>query len=266
MDKFKPLDLFGDGIETKSETENPVIPTDSSAVPLNEDNCDKECTSESEKPEKDVNGDEIPIGEPNFSITNEENDGNDCNNATIDALYGIEKLCEQLSSQMSSMEQLFSKRIMHAEYEDKIIDQMHAELQKYKEDMYAQLVRPILLDIIEVRDSILRISATYMKKPEGEQNIPNKTFADYSYDLQDILEKNNVEIYRSNPGDDFTPIKQRVVKKEVTHDESLHGKIAESLSSGYSYTGRVISAEKVSVYYYENVEETKNESEETNNG
>lgn len=262
-------ELFGDEITTKSETENPVIPTDSSDVPLNninEDNIDKESNSESEKPEKDANCDEIPIDEPKLSVTNEENNGDDCNNATIDSLHGIEKMCEQLSSQMSNMEQLFSKRIMHAEYEDKIIDQMHAELQKYKEDMYAQLVRPILLDIIEVRDSILRISATYMKKPEGEQDIPNKMFADYSYDLQDILEKNNVEIYCSNLGDDFTPIKQRVVKKEVTHDESLHGKIAESLSSGYSYTGRVISAEKVSVYYYEKVEETINESEETNNG
>lgn len=262
-------ELFGDGITTKSETENPVIPADSSGEPLNninEDNRDEEGIIELKKIEKNVNCDKIPIDEPELTVINEENHGDDCNNATIDALHGIEKLCEQLSSQMSSMEHLFSKRIMHAEYEDKIIDQMHAELQRYKEDMYAQLVRPILLDIIEVRDSILRISSTYMKKPEGEQDIPNKTFADYSYDLQDILEKNNVEIYNSNSGDDFTPIKQRVVKKEVTHDESLHGKIAESLSNGYSYTGRVISAEKVSVYYYEKVEETINESEETNNG
>ena len=132
--------------------------------------------------------------------------------------------------------------------------------------MYAQLVRPILLDIIEVRDSIMRIAATYQKKPEGERDIPNKTFADYSYDLQDILEKNNVEIYKSKKGDEFTPIRQRVIKKEVTHDESLHGKIAESLSCGYCYNGRVISAEKVSVYYYEKLEETKIESEENANG
>ena len=269
MDEFKPLDLFGDVITIKSETENPVIPADSSDELLNsinKDNSDLEGTDEVKKTEQDVNCDETTLFEPEAIANTEVNHNNDCNDATMEKLYGIEKLCEQLSLQMSSMEQLFSKRIMHAEYEDKIIDQMHAELQRYKEDMYAQLIRPILLDIIEVRDSILRISTTYLKKPEGEQDIPNKTFADYSYDLQDILEKNNVEIYRSNSGDDFTPIKQRVVKKEVTHYESLHSKIAESLSSGYTYMGRVISAEKVSVYYYEKVEETTNESEETNNG
>lgn len=81
-----------------------------------------------------------------------------------------------------------------------------------------------------------------------------------------FLKKNNVQIYESKQGDDFTPIKQRIIKKEVTHDETLHGKVASSLSSGYSYSGRVISAEKISVYYYEKVEKPINESEEKNNG
>lgn len=142
-------------------------------------------------------------------------------------------------------------RIMHTDHEEKIVDYMHKELQKYKEDLYAQLVRPILLDVIEVRDSIMRIAEAYLSKPEGEQNIPNKTFSDYAFDLQDILEKNSVEIYRSKSGDTFTPIKQRIIKKVATSDVALHGKIAESLSCGYSYNGRTISPEKVNVYYFE---------------
>lgn len=166
----------------------------------------------------------------------------------------VEALAEMqryIVERIDSLGDLFNARIMHTDHEEKIVDQMHKELQKYKEDIYAQLVRPILLDIIEIRDSIMRIAATYLSKPEGEQSIPNKTFSDYAYDLQDILEKNSVEIYRSNTGDVFTPIKQRVVKKVATSDENLHGKVAESFSSGYSYNGRVISAEKISVYYYE---------------
>ena len=164
------------------------------------------------------------------------------------------------------MKALFNKRIMHADYEDKIIDQMHAELLKYREDLYAQLIRPVLLDIIEVRDSIMRIAETYRKKPEGEQNIPNKMFGDYAYDLQDILEKNNVEIYREDSGDEFVPVRHRAIKKEITYDERLHGKIAESLSCGYSYDGRVISAEKVSVYFYEKENNKEDEREDNLNG
>ena len=157
--------------------------------------------------------------------------------------------------------QLFTQKIQHTAHEEKIVDQMHAELQKYKEDMYSQLVRPILLDIIEVRDSILRMSNVYAGKPEEEQSIPLKVFSDYSYDIQDILEKNNITIYSSEEGDAFNPIKQRALKKVKTPVEELHGKVAESMSSGYEYLGKPISPEKVSVYVYEKPSDVEGEKE-----
>ena len=42
--------------------------------------------------------------------------------------------------------------------------------------------------------------------------------------------------------------------------EELHGKIAESLSSGYDYMGKTISPEKVAVYIYQKPEETEGEN------
>lgn len=158
---------------------------------------------------------------------------------------------KESGARLEELRELFERRVAHTDMEEKVIDRMHAELQRYKEDMYAQLVRPILLDIIEVRDSIQRMAANYLARPEGEQSIPNKTFAGYAYDLQDILEKNQVEVYRSQPGDSFTPLRQRVLKKVKTGDESLHGTLAESLSSGYAYGDRVLSPEKIAVYLYE---------------
>lgn len=184
----------------------------------------------------------------------------------LDKLDKVLELQKQLLERIDSLNDLFNARIMYTEHEEKIVDQMHRELQRYKEDMYAQLVRPILLDVIEVRDSIMRIAAAYLAKSEGEQNIPIKVFSDYAYDLQDILEKNGVEIYRSKAGDDFTPIKQRVIEKVVTSDETLHGKVAETLSCGYSYNGRIISAEKVNVYYYEKPVQENENSEVIENG
>ena len=158
------------------------------------------------------------------------------------------ELLQEINAKVDHLTQLFTQKIQHTAHEEKIVDQMHAELQKYKEDMYSQLVRPILLDIIEIRDSILRMSNVYAGKPEEEQSIPLKVFSDYSYDIQDILEKNNISIYSSEEGDTFNPIKQRALKKVKTPVEELHGKIAESMSSGYEYLGKPISPEKVSVY------------------
>ena len=136
------------------------------------------------------------------------------------------ELLQEINAKVDHLTQLFTKKIQHTAHEEKIVDQMHAELQKYKDDMYSQLVRPILLDMIEVRDSILRMSNVYAEKPEEEQNIPLRVFRDYSYDIQDILEKNNISIYFSEEGDEFNPIKQRALKKVKTPVEELHGKIA----------------------------------------
>lgn len=182
---------------------------------------------------------------------------------TDDGLSVISEGLQELSNKVEQMNQLFMQKIAHTTHEEKIVDQMHAELQRYKQDMYAQLVRPILLDIIEMRDSILRMSVNFAAKPEGEQNIPLKTFSDYAYDVQDILEKNNITIYDSKEGDEFSPIKQKAIKKVITPVEELHGKIAESLSSGYEYLGRPISPEKVVVYVYQ---KPVSEEGDTNNG
>jgi molecular chaperone GrpE (heat shock protein) len=183
--------------------------------------------------------------DPDFS---EEENEPSVENSPIEV---ISDSLQELSDKVEQMNQLFMQKIAHTAHEEKIVDQMHAELQKYKQDMYAQLVRPILLDIIEIRDSILRMSASYASKPEEAQSIPLKTFRDYAFDVQDILEKNNITIYDSNEGDDFSPIKQKAIKKVTTPVEELHGKIAESLSSGYEYLGKTISPEKVVVYVYE---------------
>ena len=162
-----------------------------------------------------------------------------------------------LSGKVQEMNDLFVKKIQHTTHEEKILDQMHSELQKYKNDMYSQLVRPILLDIIDIRDSILRMSSAYADKPEAEQNIPLKTFRDYTYDIQDVLEKYDISVYDTLKDEAFIPLKHKVIKKVTTDVEDLHGRIAESFTSGYDYKGKTISPEKVAVYVYEKTTEVE---------
>ena len=191
----------------------------------------------------------IPVADEDISVPDEVISAN-VMNTMADAV-------SELGARMAALEELFEAKILHTEHEEKIVDRMHRELQRYKEDMYSQLVRPILLDMIEMRDSILRVTAAHLDKP-----IPVKTFAMYASDVQEILEKNNVEIYNSGGEADFLPVRQRAVKKVLAHDQSLHGKVAESLSDGYAFNGKVISAEKVAVYCYEQSQEQSVESME----
>ncbi len=243
MDENKVIPVVEDTHETETVVETLQEEKDVSDG-LNEDNPNEEAIQE----EPQMQNSEAAIKEEPQEHNTEEN---------IQKFDVIEKLI-QLEEKMDAMNGLFIQKIQRTAYEEKIVDQMHAELQKYKEDMYSQLVRPILLDIIEVRDSIIRMSKAFAAKPAEEQNVPLKTFSDYSFDIQDILEKNNITIYNCKEGDTFIPIKQRAIKKIKTPVEELHGKVAESLSSGYDYMGKTISPEKVVVYFYEKPENTEN--------
>jgi len=215
----------------------------------------------------DGRNDETSINVDSKSTPDSEDDDMIAQNGTKPTV--LEEL-NALSNRILSLEKLFEAKILRTGNEEKVIDQMHRELQKYKEDMYSQLVRPILLDMIEMRNSILRVAKAHSNKSETDQNIPLKTFSLYAYDIQEILEKNNVEIFKSEEKSDFTPVRQRAIKKIITDDQSLHGKVAESSSDGYHYNGKTISAEKISIYYYEpsQVQKTKNNDlkEEVQNG
>lgn len=158
---------------------------------------------------------------------------------------------EAVQSRLDALGSRFEQRILYTEHEEKVVDRMHGELQEYKQDLYAKLVRPILLDIIEIRDSLQRVSAAYRSKPEGEQAVPLNTFAGYADELQDLLERNEIEVYRSEAGEAFVPVRHKAVKKVITNEAQLHGTVVTSFGSGYSYGGKVISGEKIAVYCYE---------------
>lgn len=267
MDDFTPLNLFGNGEADNAAEAKEGIP--SAEVETDEATVIETIEEQGEPEAKEADYETISKTPESGETTEENTTDNEANNEEEPQSDKLDKVLEsqqQLVAQFEALKALFNARIMHTDHEEKIVDQMHNELQKYKEDMYAQLVRPILLDVIEVRDSIMRMASTYLSKPEGEQAIPNKTFSDYSYDLQDIFEKNSVEIFRSKTGDEFIPIKHRAIKKVITDKEDLHGKVAESLTCGYIYDGKTISAEKITIYCYESTAKENEKREETENG
>ena len=160
------------------------------------------------------------------------------------------KAIEDLGKKMDQMNLLFKQEIQNDSREEEIAEQVQAKLQKYKDDLYSRLVRPILMDVIELRESIRRNGELYTKKPEAERLVPLKTFLSYTEDTKDILEKNNITVFDSKEGDELDSLKQRVIRQIPTEKKELDGKIAESLSSGYACLGTILSPEKVTVYEY----------------
>jgi len=170
---------------------------------------------------------------------------------------------EQLIQLVNEQNKMFKTRFSQDEQKEKLIDKMHDELQILKSNLYKNLVRPVLIDVLQIRDNIRRMETDLNKKfPEGM--IPIKTFSDYSFDLADLLEEHDVEIFEEKPGTPFIPVKQKVINRLATSNKDLSGTIARSISSGYIYNGQVISSQKVDVYYFnESIMHSANPGNET---
>ena len=157
----------------------------------------------------------------------------------------------KIEEELRKLRQDFQNKLMYDQSKETMFNNMHKELQKHKEDLYAMLIRPVLSEIIGLRESILRVASAHEAKPEGERNVPLDSFSCYADEAMDILENNGVECYKSKTGEKYIPLRQRIVEKIPTDDPSQHSLIAESRGYGYEIAGRIISPEKVSVYIHD---------------
>ena len=160
------------------------------------------------------------------------------------------KKLEYVSEHLGQLEKDFEERFLYDEKQEKLIDQMHGELQNYRNDLYGSLIKPILIDIIEVVDNIRKAGVTYAAKG-AEEAAAVSVITDFIEDLHYILNNYGVDIYKATAGEPFIPVRQRILSTIATNSLELNGKISESLGFGYFYKGKVLWPEKVTVYKYQ---------------
>lgn len=176
---------------------------------------------------------------------------NDAMQPVPDMLDASAKALEQANQQINTLTRLFESKMRLTEHQQKMIDDMRDELHKYREDQYFKLLRPAIRDIIDIRESMRRMAASLYKKEGPDGLMPISQFAGYINDFENMLEEYDIKCYHGEHGAQFDGNRQTCIKKIAVGDETLHGRIAESLGDGYVYNGRVIFAERVSAYVYD---------------
>lgn len=159
---------------------------------------------------------------------------------------------QKLNEKMDVMNDTFSQKILNIDFEKNTADRLYKELQEYKNDFYFQLIKPIIMDLISMRER-MRSVMKHCFKENNKEKI--EILENYVEEIETILENNNIEIYETKKeDDDYKVKKQRIVKQIKTSDEKLHGKIYNILTNGYIYTekDKIIFPEKVEVYVYKN--------------
>ncbi|WP_256438658.1 nucleotide exchange factor GrpE [Leptotrichia sp. oral taxon 218] len=163
-----------------------------------------------------------------------------------------EKMFEEikaLNEKIANLNNMFLKKIQSMEFEKNVVNDLHKELQGYKDDLYFKLIKPTLMDLIDMKNSFKRGIENFSQKTEAEKINFLETFI---FEIDTILEKNDIEIYETDITNEqnFNVKKQKIIEKIETDKKENHGKVFKVKSNGYIYKGKVISPEKVEVYVY----------------
>lgn len=184
----------------------------------------------------------VPETEEGTEKAREEEEGRD---------WEIGVQLTQLNLRLEQLDRKFNEKIRVSESQDIMAKTLYAEVQEYKKGMYADILKPLLLELVQLRNNILRQCRSIMEKEGEDAMIAVGKLMDYGEDIGDVLETYDVEIFHGAPGTDFDSRLQKLLKKVPTADEAMNKKVAASLCDGYRYKGRTIMKENVKVYAYE---------------
>ncbi|MCB0567595.1 MAG: nucleotide exchange factor GrpE [Phaeodactylibacter sp.] len=172
---------------------------------------------------------------------------------TIEAdpkLESLQKQISNLESQLAELHQDFKSKIKYDTHKEKIIDNLHSELQAHKNGLLEKLLGPVFLDVIEVIDDTRRLLKDIKSRGEdGNAEKLWKILDSIPEDLEDMLDKHGVEVARSLT-DQFDPSLQKVVRVVSTDQEQLDKTVQERLKNGYRWQEKLLRREMVNVWQY----------------
>ncbi|MBL0731537.1 MAG: nucleotide exchange factor GrpE [Desulfosarcina sp.] len=172
-----------------------------------------------------------------------EDDGIDL---TILKLESLEKQIEQLSNE-------FKSKLKYDAHKEKIIDDLHHELQQYKNDIIKKQSMTIIMDMVKVVDGIRKFSAHHKDKEPSSlefgklldfiESIPS--------DIEDVFSLQGVNTFTCG-NEIVDPARQKIVKKIATTDKAQDKTVANTIYPGYECDGKVIRPEMVQMLTYKN--------------
>ncbi|AAK78451.1 molecular chaperone GrpE [Clostridium acetobutylicum] len=163
----------------------------------------------------------------------------------------IEEKTEEFALGVEKLTEEFESKVKYDKHKDEIIDNLHEELQSYRNDIIGKMIKPLITDIIYTIDNNNK-TCEALKDKDGTEFTKEKVLqivGGLSEDLEDMLYRQGVEDFTfSFP--EFDPKKQKVVKTVETDDKNKDRTVSKSIKKGYIWDGKVIRHELVEVYVY----------------
>ncbi len=158
---------------------------------------------------------------------------------------------DEILSELRQIRRDFDEKIKTDIQKDKIIDELHKELQSHKNDFMKKYMEFMVMDVIQFTDSMRKLVQFY-RDQEISSIDPQKLMGilqGLPSDLEDLCARQGVNAFACEE-DTFVPARQRVLKRIETAEAAKDKMIAERVHPGYEWDGRVIRPELVTVYAF----------------
>lgn len=187
------------------------------------------------------------------------------------ALEGAEKeramALGELKEGVDALSEQFKARISKTDYEEATLKRISDELDEQRSGLYRKIVEPLINEVIDVHQDMSATIASYRRKAEeGDRDDLaariRRDLDEFRLMLGDILRNWNVEVWRPEPGEPLEPLRCRAVRAMPTGDRDCHRTVAESLTCGYAFEGKILRPAQVVAFTYKPKSESKPEPEE----
>lgn len=187
------------------------------------------------------------------------------------ALEGAEKeramALGELKEGVDALSEQFKARISKTDYEEATLKRISDELDEQRSGLYRKIVEPLINEVIDVHQDMSATIASYRRKAEeGDRDDLaariRRDLDEFRLMLGDILRNWNVEVWRPEPGEPLEPLRCRAVRAVPTGDRDRHRTVAESLTCGYAFEGKILRPAQVVAFTYKPKSEPKPEPEE----
>ncbi len=169
----------------------------------------------------------------------------------VQDLSGLMEKLDALSTAMLELNRDFDIKLKYDANKEHVIDSLLGELKDYREDLYVKMLRPAVMDLIEMHDDLgrLLISSIPAETASGTEKQMYRNLCSFLDSIEFLLEKLGVQAFVL-PDNEFVRGKQKIQRMVNTADPVQDGKVAEHLRKGFESGDKVIRPEVISLYKY----------------
>jgi molecular chaperone GrpE (heat shock protein) len=157
-----------------------------------------------------------------------------------------ENLLQELLKGMAELRQDFDVKVKYDESKERLITNLHKELQFYRDDLHFRILKPMFIDLITLYDDLGNFIDSV---PQDSSTQLMQHLVMFKETVEEILHRNGVDTFNCEQ-ETFLPSKQRNLRVVPTTDPAQDKYIAKRVRPGFEYGSKLLRHEIVETYKY----------------